>query len=51
MRNPEIKIIKRNVTGMRHVKPRNILAIEFARLIMIVALVAIVSLLAVSVGA
>lgn len=50
MRNPEIKITERNVTGMRYVSP-SIWVRESAKLIMIVALVGIAALFAVAAGA
>ena len=50
MRNLEIKITERNVTGMRYCTP-NVWVRESAKLIMIVALVGIVALFAVAAGA
>jgi hypothetical protein len=51
MRNPEIKITQRNVTGMRQCNPTRMWVIESSKLIMIVALVAIVGIIAVMAGA
>ena len=51
MRNPEIKITERNVTGMRQCNPTRLYVVELSKLIMLVAIVAIVGIIAVMAGA
>jgi hypothetical protein len=51
MRNPEIKITQRNVTGMRQCNPREVLALTPAKIIIMLAIADIISLFAVMAGA